>query len=322
MDADSLVNILERCGLGPAHKLVRNVVCKCPWRHTKHDVSEPTSGRSFSVKIEKDGPSVYYCYACGARGVLISLVSQFDVFSDEEKEAIATLERMDLKGKVHRSRNKFQTLLAPPPEKECVTKDEAEFVPFAGKIPDYAAERGLSYETCKKLGLGFDEDDQRLVFPIRCRPEGKLIGMVGRAIHPDQQPRYMNYWGFQKNWLYREEQVVGKRAVVFEGPVDTALAFQKGVEEAVGLLGARATDGQIETLATFEEVIICLDGDAAGYEGTKYIARQLFGRCRLKMVVSPPGEEPSELDEEKLRERIANAELILTRPPRSSRKRT
>lgn len=64
--------------------------------------------------------------------------------------------------------------------------------PYAGSVPRYALERGLTIETCKEWELGHDREMKRLLFPIRDRL-GRLVAISGR-IYVDDCPRCGGIW--------------------------------------------------------------------------------------------------------------------------------
>jgi hypothetical protein len=55
----------------------------------------------------------------------------------------------------------------------------SEYEPYAGKVPAYALDRGLTMETCTAWELGDDSESKRLLFPIRDR-RGRLVTISGR----------------------------------------------------------------------------------------------------------------------------------------------
>lgn len=142
---------------------------------------------------------------------------------------------------------------------------------------------GYGIEECVKAGaLGQSEDGtrtydrfrDRLVFPIR-DVDGRVIGFGGRALHPDQQPKYLNSPQndlFDKGSnLYALDQAretirqLGK-VIVVEGYMDALIPHQAGFTNVVATLGTALTERHVQVLRrqSAREIVLCLDSDAAG----------------------------------------------------------
>jgi DNA primase len=142
---------------------------------------------------------------------------------------------------------------------------------------------GYGIEECVKAGaLGQSEDGgrtydrfrDRLIFPIR-DVDGHVIGFGGRALHPDQQPKYLNSPQndlFDKgNNLYALDQARESirqqgRAIVVEGYMDALIPHQAGFTNVVATLGTALTERHVQLLRrqSAREIVLCLDSDAAG----------------------------------------------------------
>ena len=142
---------------------------------------------------------------------------------------------------------------------------------------------GYSIEECVKAGaLGQIEDGtrtydrfrDRLIFPIR-DVDGRVIGFGGRALRPDQQPKYLNSPQnelFDKgNNLYALDQArdtIRKQGqvIVVEGYMDALIPHQAGFTNVVATLGTALTERHVQVLRrqSAREIVLCLDNDAAG----------------------------------------------------------
>ena len=158
---------------------------------------------------------------------------------------------------------------------------------------------GYSIEECVKAGaLGQTEDGtrtydrfrERLIFPIR-DVDGKVIGFGGRALHPDQQPKYLNSpqnelfdKGSNLYALDQARETIRKlgKVIVVEGYMDALIPHQAGFTNVVATLGTALTERHVQVLRreSAREIVLCLDSDAAGlraalrgsgvaHEGTK-----------------------------------------------------
>lgn len=174
-------------------------------------------------------------------------------------------------------------------------------------------ERGITKETAIAFGLGYapqQRDDPfrgRMIVPLHDEL-GRLVGFSGRALQPNQKPKYLNSPQselFQKGSLlynlHRAKPAVRKSGVLLlmEGYTDVMLATQYGFPNCVATMGTALTETQVTMLArTKAKLVLCLDSDAAGYTATKRgIMRlnQIGGIVpSLYIVTLPAGEDPGD----------------------------
>jgi len=306
----------------PAGKVV-NVSCPlAEWTHEHRHDRHP----SMSVKVNGIGASVFICFACGARGTLISLMYSLRRHGYPVEDLIPWVrekEAVDLPAVIE------QSFAAYGPEYADRAKranfdvwDESEADPFKGKVPRYVLKRGVDLDTCREWGLGYDESAKRLVFPIR-RRDGKLVGLVGRAVLEAIEPKYKNYWNFPKSqYVYGENMVDDQRPVdpnlpgakalvVVEGMFDVLKLWTIGYRRVVSLMGSFASSTQVEKiLATGLDVYTLLDFDVAGERGRRHLWPMLEGRVPVFDVQGPKGKDPDDLTREELLECLSKARIV------------
>jgi len=159
-------------------------------------------------------------------------------------------------------------------------------------LADFLRQKRLDIEIAVKVGLvarqvragGFyDRFRDRLVCPVVV-PGGEVAGfsarVVGEATAQDGTPlaKYVNSPEspvYKKSKLLfglaqaRESFGAKKRAVLVEGNFDVITLHQAGFTEVVAPLGTALTVEQVETLRRLaDEVVVCYDGDRAGYAAT------------------------------------------------------
>jgi len=174
----------------------------------------------------------------------------------------------------------------------------------------YLAERRIDLEVVKQFGLGFAPDSWdtlyrqalkegasvdvlekpglvrrgrsgdfmdvfrgRLMFPI-ADVRGRVVGFGGRALAPDQQPKYLNTSEtpvFDKSRVVyglgqaREAVEREGRVIVVEGYTDCLAAHQAGLPWTVATLGTALTTRHVSLLRRYaDEVVLVFDGDEAG----------------------------------------------------------
>ncbi len=215
--------------------------------------------------------------------------------------------------------------------------------PQAAKAREYLAGRGLSAEVLREFGVGcapatwdtvltrgqkagyavaeieaaglvrqgqkgrghYDQFRARITFPIR-DARGRVTGFGGRALKPDQKPKYVNS---PEGELYSKRRTLygidrarpaiakGSRALVVEGYTDVLACHQAGIKDAVAVMGTAITPEQVKMLSAYaEEAVLALDADRAGREAMLRAQGVASGkRLRLRVARLPEGEDPADL---------------------------
>jgi DNA primase len=150
----------------------------------------------------------------------------------------------------------------------------------------------------------FDRFRGRLMFPIHS-DSGRPVAFGGRALDPDQQPKYLNspktdiydksriLYNFHraKETMRRKEQ-----AVLVEGYMDVIGAWSAGVTEAVAPCGTSLTAEQSANLKRMcDTVVVNFDPDQAGATATeRSLDLLLDAGLRVKVLQLPGGLDPDE----------------------------
>ena len=261
----------------------------------------------------------YKCFGCGAGGDVIKFIMEIEGltfyealkyladrygipmpkqtrFSDEESKRRAVLYEL------HESAQAlFRRLLA----------SEA-----GAPARDYIRRRGISREAAAAFGLGyadrsgralvrlfeskqvprelmeasglvlkrrdgngyFDRFRGRLMFPIH-NESGKIIAFAGRAMTPEEEPKYMNSPEtpiYRKSYvlynLHRARKAIRKngRCILVEGYMDVIGLAAAGIEEAIASCGTALTPQQVRTLHRHAgRIVVNFDADAAGVKAAE-----------------------------------------------------
>lgn len=320
MNEQGLRSALERLGCtrvrGPNPH--GELTATCPVARWKHAHGEDRSP-SFSVRVMEGDVSLCRCFSCGHAGTFLYLVEMINRlmdgdFADLVKQVAAAenVSPADLA-----ARGAAQVDAAREAARRTIDVevwDESEVAAWVGQVPQYAIDRGLTIETCKAWGLGFDRKELRLVFPVR-RADGRLVGVTGRAIDGDTRPKYKDYWGFKKSdyvygeWMFDAD---AKRVFVVEGFLDVLLMWQRGFRSVVGTMGAMPSKRQAEKIRGFGvPVYLAQDNDDAGRVGRDRLRDALRGRVPLFDVPLPDGGDPDEMAEAEMRAAVDRAEYVL-----------
>lgn len=190
------------------------------------------------------------------------------------------------------------------------------YAPESGQqLIEWAASQGYTVRHLVESGLAAWRDEvnpgrgayarfrHRLMFPI-ANDFGDIIGFSGRVLSPDQKGgKYVNspetslfnksktLFGLDrsKRAIHRED-----RAIVCEGQLDMIMAYEAGIENIVAPLGTALTEQHARLLRrNTEEIVLCYDSDAAGYNATLKAFQVLAGAGLLVRVASlPEGDDP------------------------------
>jgi len=215
----------------------------------------------------------------------------------------------------------------PPPE-----SDPQSRAPLFGKelrglrydLP-FLAERGISEKTARIYGVGYSSRGlmkSRLVAPVRTT-EGEIAGYVGRALKPVPRTElWKNPAGFHRShYLFGLHRILdtgsGRKAtkdyglIVAQSPLDVLRLVEAGFTNAVALMAATASRGQLELLVDpafnpTRRVTLLLDNNEAGQAGKRAAASGLihsaFVRYACWKALDTEHTSPDRLDDEQLRQ--------------------
>ncbi len=137
---------------------------------------------------------------------------------------------------------------------------------------------GLALAKDTSMNRIYDRFRGRVMFPVR-DSMGRVVGFGGRALLPDQQPKYLNSPEtpiYQKNQLlygfYEAKKTIkaAKQAIIVEGYMDYLMAFQDGVKNVVAVNGTALSNRHLTQLKPYiEELVFSFDMDNAGREASR-----------------------------------------------------
>ena len=182
--------------------------------------------------------------------------------------------------------------------------------PRRDSLTRHLLERGQPLALLLRSGLVTQRDDgppydrfrNRLVIPI-ARESGSVIAFGGRALAPDQQPKYLNspetplYSKSRTLYgLHLTKQAVREvgYAVLVEGYFDFAQAVQAGVQPVVATCGTALTDRHVRLLRRFcSRTLLSFDPDSAGEGAAARSGELLLAQgFQVNVVQLPAGDDP------------------------------
>lgn len=182
--------------------------------------------------------------------------------------------------------------------------------PQAASVREYLVSRGLSDATVRTFKIGFapayprgsssvlerflagrgftaaerklagspERFSNRLIFPL-WDTLGNVVGFTGRALDPDDQPKYLNT---PETPIFKKSRVLyplhhardgiktAHQAILVEGQMDVLLAHQIGTSEVVATSGTALTADHLAILRRYTpRILFAFDNDKAGLEATR-----------------------------------------------------
>ncbi len=151
----------------------------------------------------------------------------------------------------------------------------------------------------------YDLFRQRIIFPIK-NEKGNTLAFSGRTYKgDDESAKYINSPQtkvFTKsNVLYNMHNALNEikkndRVVLFEGYMDVIAAYKAGVKEAVASMGTSLTKDQVKLVKKYtNNIVICYDGDAAGFEATaRAVIMFQQEKMNVKIIILPNKLDPDD----------------------------
>lgn len=138
--------------------------------------------------------------------------------------------------------------------------------------------RGISPETYKHFGLGYDIEKHAIAIPVFKR--GELINIRYRYISPkEKQPKYTQEKGCEV-WLYNEDGISKGQekggVLVVEGEFDLMSTWQAGIKNVISPASGKDSYGiWLELLDTIPKVYIAYDNDKPGKSAAMDLATRV-----------------------------------------------
>jgi len=330
VDIIQIVNILEAHGLlHPTKQMQDWYQCKCPF-HGGGNEKKPSFGISLHDQY-RGGQSypagMYHCFACGASGNLVKLVTEIlklhDIKMTGQEWLIANVPGYDPEADfdylipesmMDAINNKYaidyiQKITQPQPD----YISEGELASYRFIVP-YMYERKLTDEIIEKYDVGYDakwvppgrvKPVPCITFPIR-DASGNTLFLCRRSI----QGKLYNYPQGVTKPVYGIDMIPeGTHSLVIcESCINTLTSVIYG-KPAVGLLGT-GNSYQIQQLKQLgmDEFVICTDGDDAGRHAAQKLKKQLQSVAFVWVIPMPDGKDLNDLTKEEFDQLYAERE--------------
>ena len=279
-----------------------NVAAYCPF-HKEGKERSPSFYVYVGPPTHRKAPGSAFCHTCNKGWSLPSLLRDLGAGYIQTSAILAELEQD------YRKPHPIRSL-----DFELPNLPEALLGAF-DFVPKSLLEAGFSEETLYDFEIGFDRRRKRVTFPIR-NHLGELVGISGRTV-VNEMPRYKIYrkelqsivtdyelkkgkvlWNLHSFFHKSLSLGLNKPVIVAEGFKAAMWISQCGFKETVALLGVHLSKEQKFLLTSIaNRVILFLDNDAAGQEGTDKIAKILSKEIEVGIARYPKKEEPTSPDD-------------------------
>lgn len=311
---EHILALLSKYLPGPFKHSGSNIVHKCPF-HKDGKESSP----SFGVNVEK---GIFNCFTCHEAGDLRRLLKLFGAsrsMIDSELSIISP--ELKRQKELHQLKNENFFTNADPFKAEYVLPEVMNSL--YEWMPVSLAEKGFDPALLQDMEIGFDRENNRIMYPIR-DAYGALAGFSGGAISPEQKPKYKVYQGGRKqgslwvpsdfgkwfdeqqpgfhcvnhNYLWNYNRVFPRLIEVRPGADDVVYVvegfkaclwmIQAGFINTVAAMGSYLSERQQRLLHRLGgTIVLCFDNDDAGRKATQQVGRLLWGPSHGKVKVLP-----------------------------------
>jgi len=313
MEMHSIIELAEMLGTG-YRPSTEGIMMSCPNApHTPLHKHAKDQTYSYGIKMAKfPEESVCNCFTCGMSGTVSSVFERLHGLGRITSDVCAFVRSCEVS-----DLGSFRDYLCQ--KRRVMVRQQAGggsfniqgFV-FGCSVnrsgDDYFIGRGLSPMEISARSLGYDSKRQRATFPIF--KGSRAVGCVGRTV-VDQTPKYYKYTSEDSHVLYGESFLDPTYPAVHlvEGPMD-AIVARRVVPNVLSLGGLILTQPQLERFLHFAQyVVLVLDGDPAGRQGTDRLGYILSKRIRTFVVSLPDGSDPAGLEPAQLLSLIAQKQV-------------
>jgi DNA primase len=141
-----------------------------------------------------------------------------------------------------------------------------------------------------------------------------VIGLIGRAISSEQEPRYLYNSGFKRATILFNIQNAKNysEAIIVEGSVDAMKVHEAGFPNVVATLGAQVSPQQVTMLKKyFDRIVIFSDNDDAGKAMRDAILDTCCGKEIWIADIADGLKDPGEMDANQINNSIINKHITI-----------
>lgn len=162
--------------------------------------------------------------------------------------------------------------------------------------------QGFKDSTLTLFESGYSSQENRWLLPQRS-PDGILLGFDGRDTTNKRKDKWKKRAGLLKNKLLGRLDLFAKRIeeenkiIIAEGKKDQMALYEAGYDFSSCIYGSSLAKEQKELLDSLidDEIIICPDGDKAGYKMVQSIVKLCYPEYNINVMEIPDNEDVADL---------------------------
>lgn len=262
------------------------VMINCPYPES-HSHEDKNASASFNI-----AKGTWICYACGAKGTIINIIHKCEPTSTwEQAKNIWDGQQSLSVDYIAKGLSEARALVSRIENPHFFDKIFASSLLEAATYHDYIASRGISEETAKLFGVGYDIATDRITLPLYSL-SGELITIQGRTIKR-VRPRYIYLVKGPKSTSFFGAQLVENWAEIMlvEGAFSVLRFYDYGYRNVVATLGG-PSDSQMDIINRLsQKPILLFDNDVRGWD----YATKMGKHCHLPLRI--PSVQYGEVDE-------------------------
>ena len=177
-------------------------------------------------------------------------------------------------------------------------EDFVHDIPLNGRLWLYKA--GITESRWKEKGIGYSPTLERVIIPVYTST-GELSWYQGRATLKGQLPKYLQPAMGREKILYEApctSDLIKNTVVVTEDILSSIVV--SNVQTSVSTLGTKLSVEQCNKISEYQNVIVWLDSDKAGVNGSKKMVKQLSLLTDVHSVVTE--KDPKFLTKQQIKE--------------------
>jgi len=297
---ERIIQVLTEVGKGKPRRVGGdNMSIRCPF----HDDNDP----SFCMNVSS---GLFICYGCDVTGNFRKFLTMLGYDNEYIKLHYGlTLKNLAANAPPPKDLSRPEVVMEPN------RRIDNDLLGLFNFCPESLLEEGFEMEVLKHFGIGVDKHHNRITFPLR-DVEGHLVGISGRAMLLNQEPRYKVYkeeyrtwdlppyetdksnllWNAHTMFHQLQAQPGHPRIVIVEGFKAVMWLTQAGIPNVVGLMTKRMSKTQEWILQRMGgEFVVMLDNDHAGIQGTIKVTESFYNAGAPLRVVLYDGDQPTDV---------------------------
>jgi len=286
--------------LGIVHEVIDDeAYASCPFH-------SPDRHPSWSVNLAS---GVHYCFSCGAKGNLASLVAYLS--GSTYSEAVIQVNQAVGWARAHKWREDYDAVHFSP---MYLKVHDADMALFTDPPPPSLDLKGMILESARKYEVKWNPAKGTWIFPYRDPYSKELWGWQEKNEHV-----FRNFpAGTRKSRTLFGLPAVpdGSPLVLVESPADAVVLDSAGIPGGVSSFGVSVSDFQLSLVQQrTEQLVLALDRDNPGRNGARDAIRRVGGRVGSLRVFNygeSLAKDPGEMTYEEIRKGMATAIPAIT----------